>query len=141
LYDAYGSLRTYFAPLPYNLVLHPLHVYRSTGFASLFDNSSDAIANTSGPGTVGEDWARNGFAGMIFGFSLYLDSNVAITSNNASGAVFSREGIKLVTKRPFRIDIESDVAEVATRIVGTEMWGEAILRNLHGNEMQFDTLS
>jgi hypothetical protein len=140
LYDTYGSLRTYHAPLPYNLVLHPLQVYRSTGLASLFDNSSDAI-QSAGLGTVGEDFARQGFAGMVFGFSLYLDPNITIASNNASGAAFSREGIKLVTKRPFRIDIAADPAEVATRIVGTEMWGEAVLRNKHGNEMQFDTLS
>ena len=82
----------------------------------------------------------NGFAGMILGFQLWADANLAITSNNASGAAFSREAIKLVTKRPFRIDIQEDVAEVATKIVGTEMWGEAILRNKSGNEMQFDTL-
>ena len=138
LYDCYGSPRTYHAPLPYNLVLHPLQVYRTTGLASLFDNSSDAI-QSQGLGTVGEDFARNGFAGMVFGFSLYLDANIAITSNNCSGAAFSREAIKFVSKRGFRIDIDPDIAEVATKIVGTEMWGEAILRNKHGNEMQFDT--
>jgi len=77
----------------------------------------------------------------VFGFSLYLDANIAITSNNASGAAFSREGIKFVSKRGFRIDIDADIDEVATTIVGTEMWGEAILRNKHGNEMQFDTTS
>ena len=139
LYSAYGSLRTYHAPLPYNLVMHPLQVYRATGLISLFDNSSDAIGGAGNPGSVAEDWARNGFAGMFMGFTLWLDANIAITSNNASGAVFSREGIKFVQKRPFRIDIQSDVAEVADRIVGTEMWGEAILRNKSGVEMQFDT--
>jgi hypothetical protein len=139
LYDAYGSLRTYFAPLPYNLVMHPLQIWSSVGLISLFDNSSDAI-QTQGPGTVGEDFARMGFAGLALGFSLYVDANITLTTNNGSAAAFSKQGIKYVSKRPFRIDIESDVAEVATRIVGTEMWGEAILRNKHGNEMQFDTV-
>lgn len=138
LYDAYGYLRRYFAPLPYHLVLHPLHVYRATGFISLFDNSSDAI-QTRGAGTVGEDWARYGFAGMMMGFTLWIDANIAITSNNASGAAFSVEGIKYVEKRGLQVEFDRDIDEVATTITGSEMWGEAVLRNLHGVEFQFDT--
>lgn len=140
LYDAYGSLRTYFAPLPYHLVLHPGHIWRSTGLISLFDNSSDAF-QSSGFGTVGEEFTKYGYAGMVMGMNLWADANITVTSQNASGAVFSKQAIKYVAKRPFRIDIEGDAAEVATKIVGSEMWGEAILRNLHGNEMQFDTVS
>jgi len=139
LYDAYGSLRTYFAPLPYHLVMHPLQIWSSVGLISLFDNSADAI-QTQGPGTVGEDFARYGFAGMALGFNLWVDANITLTNNNGSGAAISREAIKYVEKRPFRIDIESDASEVATKIVGTEIWGEAVLRNKHGNEMQFDTV-
>lgn len=139
LYDAYGSLRTYFAPLPYHLVMHPLQIWSSVGLISLFDNSADAI-QTQGPGTVGEDFARYGFAGMALGFNLWVDANITLTNNNGSAAAISREAIKYVEKRGFRIDIESDAANVATKIVGTEIWGEAILRNKHGNEMQFDTV-
>lgn len=139
LYDAYASLRTYMAPLPYHLVMHPSQIWSAYGIISLFDNSSDAI-QTQGPGTVGEDFARYGWAGMALGFNLWADANITITSYNGSGAAFSREGIKYVSKRGFRIDIEGDAAEVATRIVGTEIWGEAILRNLHGNEMLFQTV-
>ena len=139
LYDAYGSLRLYFAPLPYHLVLHPQQIWSSVGLISLFDNSADAI-QTQGPGTVGEDFARYGYAGMALGFNLWSDANIALTSFSGSGAVLSKEAIKIVKKRPFRIDIQADVAEVGTKIVGTEMWGEAILRNKHGNEMQFDTV-
>lgn len=139
LYDAYGSLRLYFAPLPYHLILHPQQIWSSVGLISLFDNSSDAI-QTQGPGTVGEDFARYGYAGMALGFNLWADANIALTSFNGSGAALSREAIKIVKKRPFRIDIQANVEEVGTKIVGTEMWGEAILRNKHGNEMQFDTV-
>jgi len=139
LYDAYGSLRLYFAPLPYHLILHPQQIWSSVGLISLFDNSSDAI-QTQGPGTVGEDFARYGYAGMALGFNLWVDANIALTSYNGSGAALSSQAIKYVSKRGFRIDIEGDASEVATKIVGTEMWGEAILRNKHGNEMQFDTV-
>ena len=139
LYDAYGSLRLYFAPLPYHLVMHPQQIWSSVGIISLFDNSSDAI-QTRGPGTVGEEFARYGYAGMALGFNLWVDANITLTSYNGSGAALSKMALKIVHKRPFRIDIEGDAANVATKIVGTEMWGEAILRNKHGNEMQFDTV-
>lgn len=139
LYDAYGSLRLYFSPLPYHLILHPQQIWSSVGLISLFDNSADAI-QTQGPGTVGEDFARYGYAGMALGFNLWADANIVLTSYNGSGAAISRQAIKYVQKRGFRIDIEGDAANVATKIVGTEIWGEAILRNKHGNEMQFDTV-
>lgn len=137
LYDAYGSLRLYHAPLPYNLVLHPTQIWNSKGLIALFDNSSDAI-QSAGVGTVGEDFARNGYAGMVMGLSLWADANIPYTgTNNSSGAVFSREAIKFVRKRDFMIEVERNTAEVADKIVGNEIVGEAILRNKHGNEMQF----
>lgn len=140
LYDAYGSLRTYFAPLPYNLVLHPGHIWSTVGLISFFDNSSDAISGSAGPGTVAEDFTRNGFAGMVLGFSLFADANISLSSYNGSGAAFSREAIKYVEKRGMMIEFQRDISEVADEIAGTLIYGEAILRNLHGNEMQFDTV-
>lgn len=137
LYDAYGSLRTYFAPLPYHLVMHPSQIWASAGLISLFDNSADAI-QTMGPGTVGEDFARYGFAGMALGFNLWSDANIAIdASNNGSGAAFSRMAIKNVIKRGFQVEIMRDISEVATEIVGSEIRGESFLRNRHGNAMSF----
>lgn len=139
LYDAYGSLRTGHAPLPYHLVLHPSQIWSSHGLIALFDNSSDAI-QTRGLGTVGEDFARYGFAGMAMGFTLWADANIVYNTANGSGAAFSREAIKNVRKRDFQIEIQRDAPEVADKIVGSEIRGEAILRNKHGNEMQFTSL-
>ncbi len=136
-YDAYGDLRTGFAPLPYECVMHPLNIWSSVGVISLFDNSADAI-QTRGPGTVGEDWARDGFAGMVLGFRLWADANITVTSNNASGACFSRQAIKYTPKRGLKFVIEGDAPEVADKIVGTEIWGESELRDSHGTEMQFN---
>lgn len=137
LYDAYGALRGNFAALPYHLVLNPSVIWASAGLISLFDNSSDAI-QTMGPGTVGEDWARNGFAGMALGFNLWSDANIALNaSGNGTGAAFSKAAIKNVIKRGFQIEVMRDISEVGTEIVGTEIRGEAILRNAHGNAMQF----
>lgn len=137
LYDAYGSLRLYHAPLPYHLVLNPQQIWKSTGLIAMFDNSSDAV-QSQGLGTVGEDFARYGFAGMALGFNLWSDSNVTFsTTANASGAAFSRAAIKNVRKRDFQIEIQRYAEEVGDKIIGTEIRGEAILRNKHGNEMQF----
>ena len=136
LYDAYGSLRTYFAPLPYNLVMSPKHIWSSVGLISLFDNSSDAI-QTMGPGTVGEDFARYGFAGMALGFTLWADANIAMTTDNGTGAAFSRAALKNVTKRGLVIEIQRDSPNVADNIVGSEIRGESLLRNKHGNAMSF----
>ncbi len=138
LFDAYGSLRTYFAPLPYHLVAHPGVVFRTTGIASFFDNSTDAL-QSFGVGSVGEDWTKYGFSGMVFGFNLWIDASIDATSASAVCGAFSKEAIKYVSKRGFRIDVDWDVDEVGWEIAGTEMWGEAVLRNLHGNAMSFDT--
>lgn len=137
LYDAYGSLREAMAPLPYELVVHPLQIWSSTGIISLFDNSSDAIGS-AGFGTVGEDWAKYGFSGMALGFRLWVDKNVTRTTTvNGSGCAFSREAMKIAFKRQLMIEIERDAADVADRIVGSEFAGVAIQREKHGNEMQF----
>lgn len=140
LYDAYGSLRKYFAPLPYHLVLHPQQIWNSNGLIALYDNTSDAI-QSQGLGTVGEDFARYGFAGMAMGFNLWADANIAMSTVAGSGAAFSRAVMKNVRKRDFMIEIQRDATEVADKIVGTEIRGEAILRNRHGSEMQFPSYS
>ena len=140
LYDAYGSLRASIAPLPYHLVVHPLHIWMSKGIASFFDNSADAL-QSFGPGTVGESFTRTGFAGMVFGFNLWADANIPATSGSAVGAAISPQAIKYVLKRGMKFVIESDAPEVADKIVGSEIWGEAILRDKHGNQMTFDTVA
>jgi hypothetical protein len=136
LYDAYGSLRTYFAPLPYNLVLHPGQIWATKQLVELFDNSADAI-QSAGLGTVGEDWARNGFAGRAMGFDIYADANITFDTANGSGAAFSRTAFKNVIKRGFQIEIQRAAQTVSDLIVGSEIRGETVLRQLNGNEMQF----
>ena len=103
----------------------------------MFDNSSDAL-QSFGPGTVGESFSSAGFAGMVLGLTLHASAAITVTSNNASGAVFSPQCIKYVEKRGLRIDVQPDVANVGQQIAGTAVWGEAVLRGTFGNEMQFN---
>ena len=137
LYDAYGSLRTYHAALPYHLVLNPSQIWNNLGIISFFDNSSDAM-QSAGLGTVGEDFARAGFAGMVMGFNLWSDTNITFTSTaNCIGAAFSKEALKQVYKRGLLIEVDRDLPYLATQIVGSEIRGETVLRNKSANQMQF----
>lgn len=142
LFAAYNFLRVRNASLPYNLVLYPGHIWSAVGLITLFSNVADAnhysYAAAGGQGSVGEDFMRNGYAGKIFGFDLYADANIVVSSNNASGAAFSRDAIKYVPKRDFRIDVLYSGPEVGWQVTGTEMWGEAVLKNNFGDEMQFN---
>lgn len=140
IYGAYKSLRQGIAPQPYNLVVTPGQFWGTVGIIQLFETVAGKI-NSEAVGSVQEDIARNGWSGRVLGFDTYTTNNITVTSNNASGAAFSRDAIKLVEKRGFRIDVDplaADGAEVGIQVTGTEMWGEAIQRNKHGVEMQFN---
>ena len=141
LFDAYNFLRGQVAPQPYSLVLHPGHIWSSVGLINIFSNVADSshFGQAGAGSTVAEDVMRNGFSGRIFGFDLYADSNIAVTSRTGSGAAFSRDGIKYVSKRDFRIDVLFSGPEVGWQVSGTEMFAGAILKNNFGDEMQFLT--
>lgn len=141
LFDAYNSLRTAVAPQPYSLVLHPGHIWSSIGIITFFSNTanSSTFSSAGGFGSTGENFVSNGFSGRVFGFDLYADANIAVTSRAGSGCAFSRDAFKLVNKRGFRIDVLFSGPEVGWQVTGTEMFGTAVLKNNYGNEMQFNT--
>jgi hypothetical protein len=139
LYGAYKSLREGNAPGPYNLVITPGQYWGTQGIITLLQLDATNGIQSHGLGTVGEDIARNGWAGRILGFDVYTSTNITVTSNNASGAAFSRDAIKYVEKRGIQIEVDRQiVGVVGDQISGTGYWGEAILRNKFGVEMQFN---
>lgn len=143
LFDAYNFLRGKIAPQPYNLVLNPGHIWSSKGILTMAASTADAnhypYMLAGGVGSAGEDIARNAFAGRLFGFDVYADANVTVTSRDASGAAFSKEAIKYVSKRPFRIDVEHKGEYVGWQVTGSEFFGSAILTDNFGDEMLFLT--
>ena len=143
LFDAYNFLRTRIAPQPYNLVLHPGHIWSSVGLINFFSNVADSSHFSHGAGggvgSVGEDFLRNGFSGRLFGFDLYADANIAVTSRVGTGAAFSKTGIKVVPKRDFRIDVLFNGPNVGWQVTGSIIKGIAILKNNFGDEMEFRT--
>ena len=139
IYAAYKSLREGQATFPFNLVVTPGQYWGSAGIITLLQLDATNGLQTHGVGSVGEDIARNGWTGRILGFDVYTSTNITTTSNNASGAAFSRDAIKYVEKRGILIEVDRQiVGEVGDQITGTGHWGESILRNKHGVEMQFN---
>lgn len=141
LFDAYKFLRVNHAPTPYSLVMHPGHIWSSVGMLPFFSNTADSshYGSNAGVGSVAEDFIRNGFAGRIFGFDLYSDANIVVTSRAGSGCAFSRDAFKYVPKRDFRIDVLYSGPEVGWQVSGTNLEGFAVLKNNFGDEMQFNT--
>ena len=78
---------------------------------------------------------------MVLGFNLWADANVGNASNVGTGLAFSQKAIKYVSKRGLKFEVEGDAPEVADKIVGSEIWGEAMLRDKFGNAMTFDTVA
>jgi hypothetical protein len=143
VFDAYNFLRKGVSPAPYNLVLHPGHIWSSKGLLTLAAATADAnhypYMLAGGVGSVGEEIARNGFSGRMFGFDIYADANVTVTSRDASGGAFSREAIKYVSKRRFRIDVEHKGEFVGWQVTGSEFFGSAVMTQACGDEMLFLT--
>lgn len=138
LYAAYKNLRQGLATFPFNLVITPGQFWGTAGLITLLQLDATNGIQSHGVGSVGEDIARNGWTGRVLGFDVYTSTNITTTSNNASGAAFSRDAIKYVEKRGIQIETDREIVEVGDRITGTGYWGEAILRNKHGVEMQFN---
>jgi len=138
LYAAYKNQRQGHATFPFNLVVTPGQFWGTVGIIKLLEQATSNI-QSHGVGSVGEDIARNGWTGRILGFDVYTSTNITTTSNNASGAVFSKEAIKYVEKKGITIEFDRViVGEVGDQITGTGYWGEAILRDKAGVEMQFN---
>jgi len=141
LYAAYQSLREGHAPLPYNLVITTGQFWGTVGIITMMETVSGKIQSQA-LGSVQEDLARNGFTGKILGFDIYTSTNITTTSNSASGAAFSVSAIKYVEKQGIKMEVDRQiVGEVGDQVTGTGFWGEAILRNMHGVEMQFNEVT
>jgi hypothetical protein len=138
LYAAYKNLRQGQAMFPFNLVITPGQFWGTAGMITLLQLDATNGIQSHGVGSVGEDIARNGWSGRVLGFDVYTSTNITTTSNNASGAAFSRDAIKYVEKRGITIEADRELVEVGDRITGTGYWGEAILRGQQGVEMQFN---
>jgi len=142
LYAAYKTLREGHSTFPFNLVVTPGQYWGDVGIITLLQLDATNGIQSHGVGSVGEDIARQGWTGRLLGFDVYTTTNITVTSNNASGCAFSRDAIKYVEKKGISIEVDRQiVGEVGDQITGTGYWGEAILRNKQGTEMQFNEIA
>lgn len=131
LWEARRYLEAAIAAKPYNLVLHPKQVWGPKGLTNLFTN----VFEGSVPGSVSEDFARNGFSGMVQGFNVYADSNInddVAAGGDAAGGAFSREAIVYVLKRDLEVEVERDASLRAQEMVATLVKGDGEKRDNHG---------
>lgn len=70
-----------------------LHSYQAKDIA---DEITAGVGTYNIPHGLTEDVMRKGFIGGLSAVNIYTDNNIAITSNNATGLMFAREGIVLV---------------------------------------------
>jgi hypothetical protein len=146
------------APKPWHAVLHPLHGVVLTGRMVPFTdvpvgtnvygaNTGAHAGITVGPGRSGnmsDNILRNGpeAEGMIGGAMVYYDANIAVdASDDASGAVFSKEGVIYVSEVEPKLDPDdSDKSmrgAVELNLWGSYVWGLYRAAN-YGVECLFD---
>ena len=132
------------APPPHFAVLHPLHgvvlagrlvPYTDvpTGTNVYGVNTGAHLGVTVGPGRaagLSDEIIRRGpeAAGMVAGATVYYDANIAVDSDDdASGAVFSREGVNYISELEPRMDPDTSDKSmrgaVELNIWGSYIWG------------------
>ena len=132
LFKAAATLRANKATGPVYAVVHPFHAYQ------LSANLTNTFANPNG-GDLQNEAMRNGFVGSIGGIEVYQSANItADGSDDAKGAVFTREALCIAMKRDFNLETERDASNRAFELNATAVYGVGELDDDFGVEMLFD---
>ena len=132
LFKAAATLRANKATGPVYAVVHPFHAYQ------LSANLTNTFANPNG-GDLQNEAMRNGFVGSIGGIEVYQSANIAAdVSDDAKGAVFTREALCIAMKRDFNLETERDASNRAFELNATAVYGVGELDDDFGVEMLFD---
>ena len=140
IFGSMRQLRAAGAPMPYNLVLSPKHVWGAKGIISLLHDDAVTGSNAkpmSMMGSKGEEAFSTGYVGSIAGFNVYwsdqIDEDVS-SGGDAAGFAFSKGGLGLGVGADglFRIAAERDEMLRATNYVATGFWGEVEIKDAYG---------
>ena len=132
LFKAAATLRNAKATGPVYAVVHPYHAYQ------LSANLTNTFANPNG-GDLQNEAMRNGFVGSIGGIEVYQSANITPDgSDDAKGAVFTREALCIAMKRDFNLETERDASNRAFELNATAVYGVGELDDSFGVEMLFD---
>jgi hypothetical protein len=132
LFDALGQLQANAAPAPYSMVHNPRAIYGSLGL------SNDLVTNNQFGGSPSsqDDMLRTGFIGSLAGMDIFSTSEIAIASNNAIGAVFSKMALGFgYAGELMRMEVERDAVRLKTDYVGSIFCGSVELADTYGIEL------
>ena len=132
LFKAAATLRNNKAQGEIFAVVNPFQAYQ------LKANLTNTFANPNG-GDAQNTAMVNAYVGTIAGIDVYESANVAVDgSDDAKGAVFSREALAIAMKRDFQIETQRDASLRAFELNATAIYGVGELDDTYGVEMLFD---
>ena len=133
IFKAAATLRNAKAQGDIFAVVHPFQAYQ------LKANLTNTFANPNG-GTAQNTAMVNSYVGTIAGVDIYESSNITVDgSDDAKGAVFSREDMAIAMKRDFQIETQRDASLRAFELNATAVYGVGELDDSYGVEMLFDS--
>jgi len=132
LFKAAATLRTNKAQGEIFAVVHPYQAYQ------LKANLTNTFANPNG-GDAQNTAMVNAYVGTIACIDVYASADITIAgSDDAKGAVFSREALAIAMKRDFQIEAQRDASLRAFELNATAIYGVGELDDSYGVEMLFD---
>jgi len=133
IFKAAATLRTAKAQGDIFAVVHPFQAYQ------LKANLTNTFANPNGGDTQNTAMV-NAYVGTIAGIDIYESANIVVDgSDDAKGAVFSREALAIAMKRDFQIETQRDASLRAWELNATAIYGVGELDDTYGVEMLFDS--
>ena len=133
LFGALGTLQASNAPAPYNMVHNPRAIYGTYGL------SNDLVTSNQFGGSPESqsEMLKTGFIGSLAGMDIYTTPEIAISSNNAIGAVFSKMALGFAYAGDMlRVEVDRDVQRLKTDYVGSMFCGVVELADSYGVELQ-----
>lgn len=127
-----GRLRAQMAPAPYTYVLHPYqwHVLGKAVAPGATVTNSPALQN---------EIAGQFYVGSVSGVNIYTSMNLPIdSSDDAVGAMFSRDALALDMRRGIRIEPERDASRRAWELNMSTIYAHGVWRPKFGVQMKFD---
>jgi len=133
IFKAAATLRANKAQGEIFAVLHPFQAYQIKA------NLTNTFANPNG-GDAQNTAMVNSYVGTIAGVDIFESSNITVDgSDDAKGAVFSREALAIAMKRDFQIETQRDASLRAFELNATAVYGVGELDDTYGVEMLFDS--
>ena len=114
------------ATRPYAFIGHPKQIWGAKGLSGIFDASTINAANSAG-----ESFIQSGIIGNLGGFSINWSTEInddTATLGDAAGAFISRDGLGLIDKGVFNVEIERNASMRGAEVVIQGLWKEVEIK-------------